>query len=173
MFHVKNNVSSSQTYLFKFLLESKHSQFLYFLDFIFCNYGNWPVGEASWMSLNWTDAWMMCVCVKFFVLTDCCCLLSSESLLLGSLFWLMSIVCLFLAPSLSSLNLKGASRPESGPVLEVQKIENKGAEYDFGYHLIILRRRYRGMRSRMKSSYYYSCSYGVVNGPSLPSVLDF
>ncbi|KAH7684372.1 Basic-leucine zipper domain-containing protein [Dioscorea alata] len=95
-----------------------------------------------------------------------------ESLLLGSLFWLMSIVCLFLAPGLPSLNQKGASRPESDPVLEVQKIENKGAEYDFGYHLIILR-RYRGMRSRMKSSYYYPCSYGVVIGRSLSSVLDF
>ncbi|KAM0932391.1 putative transcription factor bZIP family [Dioscorea sansibarensis] len=96
-----------------------------------------------------------------------------ESLLLGSLFWLMSVVCLFLAPGLPCPNLMGASRPESDPVLEVEKMENKGAEYDFGYRLIIWRRRYRGMRSRMKSSYCYPSFYGVVVGPGLSSVLDF
>ncbi|KAJ0988119.1 hypothetical protein J5N97_006475 [Dioscorea zingiberensis] len=88
-----------------------------------------------------------------------------ESLLLGSLFWLVSFICLFLAPSLPSPDQNGASKLESEPVQEVLKVKNKGTLSDFGSSWIIIR-RCRGMRSRMKSSCYYSlissCYYPYV-----------
>ncbi|PKA62427.1 bZIP transcription factor 60 [Apostasia shenzhenica] len=75
-----------------------------------------------------------------------------ESLLLGSLFWLVSIiVCLFLVPNLKSLNQEISSERGLAALatdtLE-PKIEKLGE--DLRLELIRMRRRCRGMRSRVK-----------------------
>ncbi|XP_020588397.1 bZIP transcription factor 50 [Phalaenopsis equestris] len=78
-----------------------------------------------------------------------------ESLLLGSLFWFVSLVCLFLLPSLRSLrpNLKALSWLERGLAMVVARRKSRNILTLGKYlklNLLGLRRRCRSMRARMK-----------------------
>ncbi|XP_008775480.1 bZIP transcription factor 50 [Phoenix dactylifera] len=77
-----------------------------------------------------------------------------ESLLLGSLFWLVSIMFLFLVPGLAQPR-KVASRLGRGHAHQEMVVARRGAnervvETYLGWDLFIMRRRCRGSRRRMK-----------------------
>ncbi|XP_020266966.1 bZIP transcription factor 50 [Asparagus officinalis] len=77
-----------------------------------------------------------------------------ESLLLGSLFWLLSTMFLFLGLSVRRLNSNGPSRLGRDLALEAvvsKAVPNEKSRPDFGDGLVIMRRRYKGSRTRMKS----------------------
>lgn len=75
-----------------------------------------------------------------------------ESLLLGSLFWLMSTVCLLLLPVLSIRKQKDVSRLGGSFAQEVVLTRNIANErIGSGLGLVILRRRCRGMKIKMRA----------------------
>lgn len=86
------------------------------------------------------------------IFSPAACLLP-ESLLLGSLFWLVSIVFLFLVPPLPQPR-KVASRLERGlahqEIMVAGRVANERVETILGLDFFIMRRRWRGSRSRMK-----------------------
>ncbi|KAJ6835817.1 bZIP transcription factor 50 [Iris pallida] len=77
-----------------------------------------------------------------------------ESLLLGSLFWLLSIVCLSLVPGMQMLNQKEGNRLGRGLALEAVRSKilanNKNIGSELEYELFIMGRRCRGTKHRMK-----------------------
>lgn len=89
-------------------------------------------------------------------------LLSSESLLLGSLSWLVSIVCLFLVPVLPNLSPKDINPLERGladKVVSAEKVTNKRLETNLRSGLVVFRKRCRGMRTRMKNLFVAPAFY--------------
>ncbi|PKU62870.1 bZIP transcription factor 50 [Dendrobium catenatum] len=74
-----------------------------------------------------------------------------ESLLLGSLFWFVSLVCLFLLPSLQSLKILSCSGRDLAMVVARTK-SRKSLMLGKDLRLILhkLKRRCRSMKSRMK-----------------------
>ncbi|XP_073001106.1 bZIP transcription factor 50 [Typha latifolia] len=76
-----------------------------------------------------------------------------ESRLLGSLFWLVSIICLFLIPRLPSQSPRTARSPERG-LIQLVVAAGKANEKlitNFWLELALIGRRFRGMKMRMKS----------------------
>ncbi|XP_074583481.1 LOW QUALITY PROTEIN: bZIP transcription factor 50-like [Curcuma longa] len=81
--------------------------------------------------------------------------LLEESLLLGSLLWLASIICLFLLPVLPNLNLKGRDNPERGRDHEIAAIERVTTEtpeknINSRFWLVSFGKICRGTRTRIK-----------------------
>nr|CAD1831308.1 unnamed protein product [Ananas comosus var. bracteatus] len=79
-----------------------------------------------------------------------------ESLLLGSLYWLVSIVCLFLTPALpgpKDPRTPGSpGRDLSQEAAVTGKISNEKLGFNLGSELVLMRRRYRCLKRRMKLS---------------------
>ncbi|XP_058073347.1 bZIP transcription factor 50 [Magnolia sinica] len=80
--------------------------------------------------------------------------LTKESLLLGSLFWLMSIVCLFLLPGMKPTVLMGNVGSLGGSngqeiVVEVRQTGNEKS-LRLGLGLVHMRRRCKATRTKMK-----------------------
>ncbi|CAL9779348.1 unnamed protein product [Musa acuminata subsp. burmannicoides] len=85
-----------------------------------------------------------------------------ESLLLGSLSWLVSIVCLFLVPVLPNLSPKDINPLERGladEVVSAEKVTNKRLETNLRSGLVVFRKRCRGMRTRMKNLFVAPAFY--------------
>ncbi|KAJ8498731.1 hypothetical protein OPV22_009283 [Ensete ventricosum] len=71
-----------------------------------------------------------------------------ESLLLGSLSWLVSIICLFLVPVLPNLSPKDINPLERGlmdEVVVVEKVTNKRLETNLRSGLVVFRKRCRAL----------------------------
>ncbi|XP_010913870.1 bZIP transcription factor 50 [Elaeis guineensis] len=87
-----------------------------------------------------------------------------ESLLLGSLFWLVSIMFLFLVPGLPQPR-KVASSLERGlahrEIVVTGRVTSERVEKCLGLDLSIMRRRCRGSRSRMKFCLFLFCMVGL------------
>ncbi|XP_020109029.1 bZIP transcription factor 50 [Ananas comosus] len=79
-----------------------------------------------------------------------------ESLLLGSLYWLVSIVCLFLTPALpgpKDPRTPGSpGRDLSQEAAVAGKISNEKLGFNLGSELVLMRRRCRSLKRRMKFS---------------------
>nr|CAD1831301.1 unnamed protein product [Ananas comosus var. bracteatus] len=79
-----------------------------------------------------------------------------ESLLLGSLYWLVSIVCLFLTPALpgpKDPRTPGSpGRDLSQEAAVAGKISNEKLGFNLGSELVLMRRRCRCLKRRMKFS---------------------
>ncbi|CAL9073681.1 unnamed protein product [Musa textilis] len=77
-----------------------------------------------------------------------------ESLLLGSLSWLVGIICLFLVlvlPNLSPKDINPLERGLADEVVSAEKVTNKRLETNLRSGLVAFRKRCRGMRTRMKN----------------------
>lgn len=90
--------------------------------------------------------------IWFLTLTN---VVASESLPLGSLIWLASIICLFLLPVLPILNLKGTGNPERGRDHEIAAIKRVTTEtpeknINSGFGSVSFGKRCRGTRTRIK-----------------------
>lgn len=93
---------------------------------------------------------------RFFVCNSEICFLflaSSEPLPLGSLLWLVSIICSFLLPVLGDQNLKntkGQGRGDCHEIVMNGGVKDTILEKKLGSGLGNYGRRYRGTRSRIK-----------------------
>ncbi|KAG6472957.1 bZIP transcription factor 50-like [Zingiber officinale] len=81
--------------------------------------------------------------------------LFEESLPLGSLLWLASIICLFLLPVLPNLNLEGTDNPERGRDHEIAAIERVTTEtpeenINSGFGSVSFGKKCKGTRARIK-----------------------